>query len=155
LTHNAERMKREMPESEVLAGIINHGEHREKQKHNHEGHEEPKEKKHLTADGRRQTQTTRTSPGSKKMSCLRMRISRLIIIRKQHYSEPDDSGSTAPRLASRCSLSDLIVDIRRRVQLFDLFDRLGVNFHGRLGETRRSIGKCSWQQAGRRQRSEV
>ena len=114
MTHNAERMKREMPESEVLAGIINHGEHREKQKHNHEGHEEPKEKKHLTADGRRQTQTTRTSPGSKKMSCLRMRISRLIIIRKQHYSEPDDSGSTAPRLASRCSLSDLIVDIRRR-----------------------------------------
>jgi hypothetical protein len=77
-----------------------------------------KEKKHLTADGRRQTQTTRTSPGSKKTSCWRMRISKLIIIRQQLYSEPDVSGSTAPRLASRCSLYDLIVDIRRRVQRF-------------------------------------
>ena len=89
---------------------------------------------------RRQTQTTRTSPRSKETSCLRMRISQLIIIRKQLFSEPDVSGSTAPRLASRRSLSDLIVDIRRRVQLFDPFDRVGVNPHGRTGETRRSMG---------------
>ena len=36
-----------------------------------------------------------------------MKISKLIIIRKLLYFEPDVSGSSAPRLASRCSLRPL------------------------------------------------